>query len=157
MPSDATGGDALAHLLHRRTRIVRAVRTACLDELTAGVLGAARRGGEVVAQPLDLVRSTAQPAERLRVLRDLVFELLGPLGADATGDLVPAHRRRPVCGDRVFEPLLRAGIEHRVEPPQLELEVARRVDLREGLRRGLLGDADPTVREQERDRECRRA
>ena len=111
------------------------------------------RSIDLVAQRLDLVRRAAEPAERLRVLGDFVLELLGPLGRDATGDLVPPHRRSAVIGDRVLEPLLRAGIEHRVEPAQLELEVARRVDLRERFRRGLLGDAHSALREEERDRD----
>ena len=56
-----------------------------------------------------------------------------------------------MIGDRVLEPLLRAGIEHRVEPTQLELEVARRVDLRERFRRGRFGDLHSTLRDEERD------
>ena len=41
-PPDAAGGDALTHLLHRRARIVRAIRPAGLDQLAAGVLRPAR-------------------------------------------------------------------------------------------------------------------
>ena len=56
-----------------------------------------------------------------------------------------------MCGDGFLEPVLGRGVEHGVEPTQLELQVARRVDLGQRLRRGALGDADPALGEQESD------